>query len=578
MAGSFHIRRGTLPGLTVMRRELTQLAAQRSSYILRAIYALSLSILGLMVYSSVTRIAARAWAMIQSYGVGRHLLQGVTVFALVSIAAVMPAMVVGSVTSEREQGTLDLMRISRLSAWDIVLQKYFARLVPFCTFLLLLVPFGAVAYSLGGVSVGDIFEVIATLLSAVLRVAAIALFCSALCRSTLAAFLAAYLSLFVLYAALPLLWLWLSNTFYYFDDDWVELWILGPWIDNSPSTGETIFHAGLLLAGLWGCLAVTRVLLARPVRQRGAMAKQMHRRYDRLVEWLNQFVGGVHWGSSKATLPDQAPVSWRERSRAAVCVPRHMFRLLCLVSVPTVIILMFIVALSNRFWWASSSYHRNVDALSVFLMFLWLPAVLIPAVYVANLISGERSDQTLDVLLTTPLEPRDILRQKMAAVPRVVFLVALPMVATVLVEFWGEYVCHRMLSEGLIYLALALGTVFIYEHLVVWIAMQSSLRTRRRSVVVLLTLIWILAFILIPPLLVLLLSWAIHGTPFKIEELLFMSPVGMFVLTEFHVFDDDQSYLVAGIIGLVLYFVTGMGIRHFCLTRASHLLHRAPRV
>ncbi|MBT7064984.1 MAG: hypothetical protein HN919_01660, partial [Verrucomicrobia bacterium] len=88
----------------------------------------------------------------------------------------------------------------------------------------------------------------------------------------------------------------------------------------------------------------------------------------------------------------------------------------------------------------------------------------------------------------------------------------------------------------------------------------------------------ILAFILIPPLLVLLLSWAIHGTPFKIEELLFMSPVGMFVLTEFHVFDDDQSYLVAGIIGLVLYFVTGMGIRHFCLTRASHLLHRAPRV
>jgi ABC-type transport system involved in multi-copper enzyme maturation permease subunit len=533
--------------------------------------------LGLMVYSSVTRMAARAWAMVYSYGIGGNLLQGVTVFALVSIAAVMPAMVVGSVTSEREQGTLDLMRISRLSAWDIVLQKYFARLVPFCTFLLLLVPFGAVAYSLGGVSVGDILEVIATLLSAVLRVAAIAMLCSALCRSTLAAFLAAYLSLFVLYAGLPLLWLWLSNTFYYFDDDWVELWIVGPWIDNSPSLGETIFHAGLLLVGLWACLAVTRVLLARPLRQRGAMAKQMHRRYDRIVERLNQFVGGVHWGSSKATLPDQAPVSWRERSRAAVCVPRHMFRLLCLVSVPTVIILMFIVALSDRFWWTSSSYHRDVEALSVFLMFLWLPAVLIPAVYVANLISGERSDQTLDVLLTTPLEPRDILRQKMAAVPRVVFLVALPLVATVLVEFWGEYVCHRMLGEGIIYLVLALGSIFIYEHLVVWIAMRSSLRTRRRSAVVLLTLIWILAFILVPLLLAVLIGLAGHGDPFEFEEMLFMSPGGVFILAEFHVFDDEADYLVAGLSGLAIYFTIAMVIRYRCFATADRLLHRTPR-
>ena len=470
------------------------------------------------------------------------------------------------------------MRISRLSAWDIVLQKYFARLVPFCTFLLLLVPFGAVAYSLGGVSVGDILEVIATLLSAVLRVAAIALFCSALCRSTLAAFLAAYLSLFVLYAALPLLWLWLSNTYrHIFDDDWVELWIVGPWIDNSPSLGETIFHAGLLLAGLWACLAVTRVLLARPMRQRGAIAKQMHRRFDRIVEWLNQFVGGVHWGSSKATLPDQAPVSWRERSRAAVCVPRHMFRLFCLVCVPTIFILLFLAAAHADIFWTAARRHRNADGFSIFLMFLWLPALLVPAVYVANLISGERSDQTLDVLLTTPLEPRDILRQKMAAVPRVVGLVALPLVITVLIEFWGEYACRRMLGEGIIYLVLALGSIFIYEHLVVWIAMRSSLRTRRRSAVVLLTLIWILAFILVPLLLAAVIGLAGHGDPFEFEEMLFMSPGGVFILAEFHVFDDDVDYLAAGLSGLAIYFTIAMVIRYRCFATADRLLHRTPR-
>ena len=160
-----------------------------------------------------------------------------------------------------------------------------------------------------------------------------------------------------------------------------------------------------------------------------------------------------------------------------------MFRLFCLVCVPTIFILLFLAAAHADIFWTATRRHRNADGFSVFLMFLWIPALLVPAVYVANLISGERSDQTLDVLLTSPLEPRDILRQKMAAVPRVVGLVALPLVITVLIEFWGEYACRRMLGEGIIYLVLALGSIFIYEHLVVWIAMRSSLRTRRRSAV-----------------------------------------------------------------------------------------------
>jgi ABC-type transport system involved in multi-copper enzyme maturation permease subunit len=574
MAAFTHTRKYSLPRFTVMRRELAQLAAQRNTYILRTLYALVASLLGIIIYHGVADSVRRGWSFGYIYGHGSDLLEGVTIFALISIVAVLPAMVVGSVTSEREQGTLDLMRISRLSAWDIVIQKYVARIIPFCAFILLLIPLGAVAYGLGGVSVGDLIATSATLLSAILRVAAISLLCSALCTSTLSAFLTAYLSLLVLYAGVPMLWeAWMSqwDIFTYIDDDWITAWEVGPWMENSITLPETLGYLVQLCLGLLICLGGAKILLARSPRSRGAVVKQLHRRYDHFVEWLNRYAGNVQWGDGGATLPENKPIAWRERSRAAVCVPRHMFRLLCLVCVPTVLVLAMIV---------SDTYLRSnrgdVEALSYLLMFLWFPAVLVPAVYVANLISGERNDQTLDVLLTTPIQPREIIHQKMAGVSRVKLLVATPMIMTILVEFWVEYVRTGQLWDGFWYLVMALSSIGIYLSLVVWIAMSCSLRTRRRSVVVLRTFVWILIAIFVPILLALLCNALLYGDPFESENLLYISPVGVYGATEFSEIDSFEA-LASACFGLSVYFGIYRLLRHSCLYSASRLLHRAPR-
>ncbi|NQU39779.1 MAG: ABC transporter permease [Lentisphaerae bacterium] len=567
-----------------MRRELAQLAAQRSTYIVRGIYASVTALVGAVVFygilDSYTWRGNGTYGAAYMYGVGSQLLSGVGTMALISIVVVLPAMVVGSVTSEREQGTLDLMRISRLSPWDIVLQKYFARIVPFCTFLLLLVPLGAVAYSLGGVSVGDVLAAVITLLSAVLRVAAIALLCSAICRSTLSAFLAAYLSLLLLFVGVPFLWVaWLGHIFRMIDSDWILVWVFGPCLQQSPTSGEALLYGALLLAGLYVTLTATRLFLARPRLQRGAVIKRLHLRYDRLVEWVNRFVGNVRWGGREASLPDGTPVAWRERSRAAVCMPRHMFRLFSLVCIPAGTLLVLLAASSGIFFCSGEGCYRHgreVGELALFILFLWLPAILVPAVYVANLISGERTDQTLDVLLTTPIEPRDILRQKMAAVPRLVLLVTAPIIMTIVVEFVGKYVRHGELGKGMLYLMLALGSIVVYEWLFVWVAMSCSLRSRRRAVVVMQTLLRILGLIVVPFLLMLLYGLVFGGGAFEHESMLFTSPTGLFILTELAGL-DEAAHIAAGIVGLLAYGVIGWFTCLHCFSRASQLLHRTPQ-
>ena len=557
-----------------MRRELAQIAAQRTTYILRALYAAGVALFGLIYFYSVAlrhgmqRMSAYGYGyygMGYGYGMGRRMLTGIIGWSLGSVMVLLPAMVVGSVTSEREQGTLDLMRISRLSPWEIVLQKYFARLVPFCTFLLLLIPLCAVAYSLGGISVKDLIESMATLLSAVLRIAAVSLLCSALCSTTVSAFLSAYFMLFVIFAALPFFFYnVLRNAFGYYGSDWMELWVFGPWLNGSRSTADQAWYVIELMFGIVACLLCTCLLLGRTRRPRGAFAKRLHRWLDLWMERMNRLVGNVRWGGKEPSLPDANPVAWRERSRATVCIPRHMFRLLCLVSVPTFFILALI--------WIPHSIYRyssSGEGFSFFLMCLWIPAVLVPAVYVANLISGERSDQTFDVLLTTPIEPYKIIQQKMAAVPRLVFLVTLPMIMTILAKFFCVY-WGRDTGKGIVYLLFSFSGILIYEWLVVWIALHASLRARRRSVVVLLTLVSVIGFICVPLLLAFLINMA---SDFDSEGLFFLSPVGVFMFSEF---DCDMDYVLWVIVGLGAYFCVALKTCRYCMNNAERLLSRPP--
>ena len=94
----------------------------------------------------------------------------------------VPAVVSGALTAEKERNTLQLLFLTKLGPWTILLEKLFSRLVPVATFLLVSLPLLFIAYLWGGLTQSDVGLAIAELALTVFELASIALFCSAFSR------------------------------------------------------------------------------------------------------------------------------------------------------------------------------------------------------------------------------------------------------------------------------------------------------------------------------------------------------------------------------------------------------------
>jgi ABC-type Na+ efflux pump permease subunit len=111
------------------------------------------------------------------------------------------------------------------------------------------------------------------------------------------------------------------------------------------------------------------------------------------------------------------------------------------------------------------------------------------AVQAASLISGERTHQTLDVLLTTPLSGREILRQKLRGVRRLMVVLAIPFATIFLFEAWlrtavgngawGDTVSERFSSVR--YLITSGLTVGVYLPMIAWLSAWIGLRARSQT-------------------------------------------------------------------------------------------------
>ena len=104
----------------------------------------------------------------------------------------VPAVVSGALTAEKERNTLQLLFLTKLGPWTILLEKLLSRLVPVATFLLVSLPLLFIAYLWGGLTQSDVGLAIAELALVVFELASIALFCSAFCATSASAFILSY--------------------------------------------------------------------------------------------------------------------------------------------------------------------------------------------------------------------------------------------------------------------------------------------------------------------------------------------------------------------------------------------------
>lgn len=471
----------------LLAKELTEAAARRRTYVMRVVYGLLLFVtIGLWM----PRVNAFEGEDLMHMGAGLEIFEKLILLQFVCLALFLPALMSGSITHEKERDSLVWLLLTELRLWSIVLQKYAGGLVPVLSFLLIAMPCMAVAYAFGGLSWESLLWSSIALLLTAFQIGALSLMLSAWCRTTVGAFIGTYFWTVALYAGPPLamaLWQGLRSAGA-FDDKVAFLLVPAHILENGVAVrfqgGNEKFlvllHVALGLASTLIFLSLARFFLVRRAfLPATSVFLRLFRILDRLMKWANRFAGNFVLVRESATLPDEEPVAWRETSRRALGKTVYLFRILMAVEIPVLLIC-----------WAAvftSVQRERCEGLSVLAAVIGAFGVLALGAQSANTIVSERIQQTLEVLLTTPLAAAEIVRQKARALRRVMLILAIPLLTIFAAKCWIEHGAFSEAPEGLflndhalMYGVCAVLALSIFLPLASWLALWIGLKVRTR--------------------------------------------------------------------------------------------------
>ncbi len=492
----------TLPGLfsfPLLAKELTESAARRRTYVLRVVY-------GLALFAVFAAMAPR-WLWRGTYdplsvmGAGRQMFESILVLQFIGIGLFLPAMMCGRIAEEKERDSLVLLFLTDLGPWSIVLQKYVGGLVPMLSFLLLAMPLAAIAYAFGGVTPEALASGLYALVLAALQVGALALLCSAWCRTTVSALLSTYLLAVAVYLGpILLLALWRIATMRSLgsDPDDIFLMLIPPALhfENSGKTlGEIALRSIPILVSVAVFLSLARVFLVRRAfLPASSFFLRLFRRLDGLMQRANRITGHRMLLREGRSLPDDDPIAWREMTRKALGKVHYLVRILVAIELP-VIVLCALASLDT------DSYRGQSEMLSVVAAITGTLAILALSVQAANTIVSERVQQTLEVLLTTSLSAREIVAQKARVLRRFMLVLAVPLLTIFGSECyleWGMRPQYGRKDGPAVYIVCTLLTVGILLPLTSWMSLWIGLKMRTRFKAILTALAAIVAWCVVP--------------------------------------------------------------------------------
>jgi ABC-type transport system involved in multi-copper enzyme maturation permease subunit len=549
------IRRFSLP---LLAKDLVETANRRRTYILRVVYAVLLYGFTFLAYLEETG----AWrqSAIDLLGTGKNVLIPAVLLQVAGICLFMPALSVGAITVEKERNTLTLLFLTRLGPWTILFEKYLARVVNMLSYLLISLPLFGLAYSLGGVTQLEIWAAVLMLVMMVAQVGAISIACSAFFHSTTAAFIWTYLIGAGLYlfppilngclgyqltndlsmeisnsinaAALPIYGVvaWGSQqvlgalgfdplevqawfTFVpielrYRSDPWMWTCALNLFVGTvspggfGPATAYwhlvlrslpilLIIGVQLLMARYW--------LVRRAVASGGNLVMAALRWVDQFFHRINQnrFTQGKVLIQDTQTLPEDHPIAWRETKKRAFGTVRYLVRFLVLIEFPTAVLCLLVVILSE-----SGFRHNNrSEVLAILSILLWILSVLFLISKAATVLPNERLRETFDVLLSTPISMREIVRQKFAGVQRLIWVLSVPLLTVVAAHasFIQTANAEWTNSRSWVWYTLGMcGLIGIYPRMIAWMSVLIGLKVKSQAKAIFITLAVMLTWIVAP--------------------------------------------------------------------------------
>jgi ABC-type transport system involved in multi-copper enzyme maturation permease subunit len=352
---------------------------------------------------------------------------------------------VGLFAEERRQQTLELLYLTGMGSAELFAGKLLSGVLLSSSEFMALGPLLALPFLSGGVSFDLFVATLACLPTVFVMVLAIGALSSALCRQEGAAFVVSgvLMGVFCLALSLPYnLGLWLNGKIP-FDKTWLTLSpALGPWILAHNFGGFRVSDFWVWTAVTWGlstaCLALAAATLKRNWRRglQGTSHGVWRSRWEAFVlgsasghEDLRRSVldkNAYQWLAQH----DRRPVFQAWAFIAAVC----MFWLLGWCMWPTV-------------WPSPLSFYTLAMVLlfgrDVFLSYA-----------AARRMSADRRDGTLELLLTTPLSPEEMLSGQRAALDQQFRTVKRGLCGLMLLMAFGGFLCRSFTVPGIVsYLA-----------------------------------------------------------------------------------------------------------------------------
>ena len=583
------IRRWPQLGLPLLTKELIEQAAQRRTYFVRLLYASLLFLLAYLEFEQILAVSgSNALAML---GKGTDMFNQVVNLQFLGILLFLPSLACGAITSEKERDSLTMLLVTRLGPFTILFEKLLGRLVPMFTFLLLSLPLLAFAYSLGGVSTLELVSGIAMLIMICIYVGSLAVMCSSWCGSTVSAFVSTYAIGLLSYPFLVLGSMLLdarfntlaTGSFYY---------AVAPIKLTTDSLGKlwvqvTVLGVPSLIFILLGRLFLVR--RAHVIRRN--LVLTLFRRLDRFFFWLNEFTtGGVVLVRDDVQLPDDRPITWRETQKKTLGTTRYLVRVLVSIETPLFLVLAAV---------AGMAYQARLGVAAEALYVVWALAVLLIAVQATSLVTGERSHQTIDLLLASPMTSREILLQKHYSVRRLMYVLAVPLGTIFLFESWfangtpgledGPTAVFTVPLAALAsiffhfdYILCSVLSVVVYLPLCSWIALLVGIKSRSQARALLVTLLLLFGWAFLPVLVFVndqpeaIVESLLSRPPVAVAACL-CSPSVIILINETDGLNNvmgTNDHLAFTLINFSVYGLGWWWLRRWCLARSHQLLGR----
>ena len=304
----------------------------------------------------------------------------------------------------------------------------------------------------------------------------------------------------------------------------------------------------------------------------------------------NRVTKGIVLIRESSRLPGDHPIAWRETQKKSLGMIRYLIRVWVVTEIPTLLLCAGVAASGSAQFSSGGS-----DGVSLVYFMLWILTALLITVKAATLISGERSHETLDVLLSTPIRSSEIVRQKFRGVWRMILVLACPLLTIVAFQayfrkdlsmhtssLWvgGQYREVTQWERGpFLYLMASLTTIGLYLPMLAWISFAIGLRIRSQTRAIFAALAFVITWCAVPFIFGMLVHedarWVLFGKS-ELNYLMLASPVTMIAFGELSRLGDLNSTATTAVfMNFTIYGGILMLVRSWCLRSAAQQLGRA---